>query len=98
LQDAKTSKKICSLLFITLLGLLSGAACAVTADQLVAKNISARGGVEKIKAIQSVRYTGKLALRGDFTAEFVLVRQITRANQVRSDATLQGLTMVRAWD
>ena len=90
--------KICSWLFVTLLGLLSSTACAVTADELVAKNISARGGVEKIKAIHSVRYTGKLALSGDFTAEFVLVRQIRRPNQVRSDATLQGLTMVRAWD
>jgi outer membrane lipoprotein-sorting protein len=90
--------KICSWLFVTSLGLLSGAACAVTTDELIAKNISARGGAEKIKAIQSVRYTGKLALSGDFTAEFVLVRQIRRPNQVRSDATLQGLTMVRAWD
>ena len=59
---------------------------------------SARGGVAKIKGHQSVRYTGKLELSGDFTAEFVLVRQIARPNQVRSDATLQGLTMVRAWD
>jgi outer membrane lipoprotein-sorting protein len=97
-RDAKTAMKICSSLFVTLLGLLSGAACAVTADELVAKNISARGGMGKIKAIQSVRYTGKLELSGDFTAEFVLVRLITRLNQVRSDATLQGLTMVRAWD
>ena len=48
--------KICFSLFVTL-RLLSGAACAVTADELVAKNISARGGMGKIKAIQSVRYT-----------------------------------------
>ncbi len=90
--------KLCSWLLVTSLGLLSSAACAVTADELVAKNITARGGAEKIRAIQTLRYTGKLALSGEFTAEFVLVRQIRRPNQVRSDATLQGLTMVRAWD
>jgi len=90
--------KICFGLLVASLGLLPGAVCAVTAEELVAMNISARGGAEKIKAIQSVRYTGKLALSGDFTAEFVLVRQIQRPNQARSDATLQGLTMVRAWD
>jgi outer membrane lipoprotein-sorting protein len=97
-QDTTTAMKICSSLFVMMLGLVSGAACAITADELIAKNISARGGLERIKAIQSVRYTGKLALSGDFTAEFALVRQIRRPNLIRSDATLQGLTMVRAWD
>jgi hypothetical protein len=94
----KVGVKIRSWLLVVSLSLVSGAASAVTTDELVAKHIEARGGVEKLKAIQTLRYTGRLALSGDFTAEFALVRQIRRPNQVRSDATLQGLTTVRAWD
>ena len=33
---------------------------AQTADQLVQKNIEAKGGIEKLKAIKTVRLTGKL--------------------------------------
>jgi hypothetical protein len=85
-------------LLVAPLGLVSGVCNAVTADELVAKYIEARGGIEKMKAIQTLRLTGKLQLNGEFTAEFALVRQIRRPNQVRTDATLQGLTTVRAWD
>jgi hypothetical protein len=30
-----------------------------TADELIAKNIEARGGMEKLKAIKTLRMTGK---------------------------------------
>ena len=30
-----------------------------TADELIAKNIEARGGIEKMKAIKTLRMTGK---------------------------------------
>jgi hypothetical protein len=33
---------------------------AQTAEELVQKNIEAKGGLEKMKAIKSVRITGKL--------------------------------------
>ena len=37
---------------------------AQTADELVAKNLQAKGGVEKIKAIRSVRMTGNFDAGG----------------------------------
>jgi hypothetical protein len=80
------------------LGLAPGTSMSVTADELVAKHIEARGGAEKIKAIQSLQFTGKLNVSGDFIAEFSLIRRIKRPGQARTDATLQGLTAVRAWD
>ena len=86
------------LMLVALLGLAAGTSFAVTVDELVAKHIQARGGDEKLKAIQSLRLTGKLEISGDFSAEFAMVRQIRRPNSVRTDATLQGITMVRAWD
>jgi len=39
-----------------------------TAEELVNKNIQAKGGLEKIKAIKSLRMTGKLSAGGGFTA------------------------------
>ncbi len=35
-------------------------ASAQTADELIEKNIQAKGGLEKIKAVQSMRMTGKI--------------------------------------
>ena len=41
-------------------------ALSQTADELVAKNIEARGGMEKIKAIKTVRMSGKFDGGGGF--------------------------------
>ena len=38
-----------------------------TADELIAKNIQARGGMEKMKAIKTMRITGKFEGGADFT-------------------------------
>lgn len=83
---------------LALLSLASAPSFAGTVDELIAKHIEARGGDEKMKAIQSLQITGKLELTGDFTAEFSMIRWIKRPDRVRTDATLQGLTSVRAWD
>ena len=40
---------------------------AQTADELVARNIQAKGGLEKIKAIRTLRMKGRLS-QGAFTA------------------------------
>jgi len=86
------------LLLIASLGLVTSTPFAATVDELVAKHIEARGGAEKMKAIGSLQLTGKLEVFGEFTAEFSLIRRIKRPGQMRTDATLQGLTAVRAWD
>lgn len=71
-------------------------AWAQTADELIAKNIEAKGGIEKIKAIKSVRITGKLDGGGGFTA--VIGQENERPNLVRETTTLQGMTAVQAYD
>jgi outer membrane lipoprotein-sorting protein len=85
-------------MLLALLSLASAPSFAVTVDELIARHIEARGGDEKMKAIQSLQFTGKLELTGDFTAELSMIRWIKRPDRVRTDATLQGLTSVRAWD
>ena len=47
---------------------LSLAASSQTAEELVQKNIAAKGGMEKIKAIKTLRLIGKLDAGGGFTA------------------------------
>jgi hypothetical protein len=69
---------------------------AQTADELVQKNIEAKGGMEKIKAIKSVRITGKLNAGGGFTA--ATVQENERPNLVRETFSLQGMTAITAYD
>jgi hypothetical protein len=67
-----------------------------TADELVTKNIQAKGGIEKIKAIKSIRITGKLIAGGGFNA--ATVQENERPNLVRETFSLQGMTAVTAYD
>ena len=56
------------LLAVCCLGVFSYSSYSQTADELIAKNIQARGGMEKIKAIKTLRMTGKFDGGGGFTA------------------------------
>ena len=69
---------------------------AQTAEELIDKNIQAKGGMEKIKAIRSVRITGKLTLGPGFNA--VSVQENERPNLIRKSMSLQGMTAVNAYD
>jgi len=46
-----------------------------TADELIAKNIQARGGMEKMKAIKNFRMTGRFEGGGGFTASVARSRR-----------------------
>ncbi len=70
-------------------------ASAQTADELIAKNIAAKGGLEKIQAIQTLRMTGNLDA-GGFKAE--VGQENKRPNLVRETFSLQGMTNVSAYD
>jgi len=67
-----------------------------TADELIAKNIEARGGLEKMKAIKNLRFTAKLEAAGGFTG--AVGQENERPNLVRETFTLQGMTQVQAYD
>ena len=68
---------------------------AQTADELVAKNLQARGGLEKMKAIKSLRMTGMVD-NGGFKAE--VGQERARPNLLRQTFSLQGMTQVTAYD
>src|SRR5579872_3837785 len=71
-------------------------ASSQTADELVQKNIEAKGGLEKIKAIKTLRSTGKLVGGGGFTG--TTGQENLRPNLVRETFSLQGMTAVQAYD
>jgi len=66
-----------------------------TADELVNKNIEAKGGLDKIKAVKTWRMTGKL-IGGGITA--MSGQENMRPNLVRETFSLQGMTAVQAYD
>ncbi|MBO0911499.1 MAG: hypothetical protein J2P13_06865 [Acidobacteria bacterium] len=69
---------------------------AETADELIAKNIQARGGMEKIKAVKTLSMTGKFEGGGGFTAS--VGQETERPNLIRETFSLQGMTEVEAYD
>src|SRR4051794_25824322 len=85
-----------------ILVVLCFASSTARADQLsdiLAKNLAARGGADKLRAKSSLRLTGKAVLGGgDFTLEAAWGTVQTRSGKVRSELTVQGLTQVSAYD
>ncbi|MFL5394220.1 MAG: hypothetical protein ACJ79G_15430 [Myxococcales bacterium] len=71
---------------------------AFTAEELVQKNIDARGGLEKLRALRSLRLTGKVLFGSDSPIEARYGQLIARPGLYREETTLQGLTAVDAWD
>jgi outer membrane lipoprotein-sorting protein len=82
-------------LVLVALSLFAFVAQAQTVDEIVAKNIAAKGGMAKLKAVQTARITGNTAI-GEMQADFVLVQK--RPDKVRQEISVQGLTIVQAYD
>jgi len=70
---------------------------APTVDELVSKNVEAKGGGDALHALQSLRLTGKM-LMNEGQIELAYLQTKKRPGEVRTDATLQGMTMVQAYD
>jgi len=84
------------ILFITLLLFLPLAAAAQTADEIVKKTLDARGGVDKLKAIQSERVTGRITfahgVEGSFTVE------LKRPLKMHVEISIEGQKIIRVYD
>jgi outer membrane lipoprotein-sorting protein len=80
-----------------ILGALLGAsAWAQTADELIEKNIQAKGGREKLKAMNTLRMTGKMTMGQGMEAPFTM--EMARPNKMRVEFTIQGMTGIQAYD
>ncbi len=86
-------------MFKTLLTILAALvlaplASAQTVDEIIARNIQAHGGMEKLKSVATARQTAKLV--GAFRAE--IVREGKRPDKVRDEFIIQGMTSTSAYD
>jgi len=92
-----------TLLAVAQLGLLAALgialgqpAAAQTADEIVAKVLAARGGLEKAKAVQTERITGTIyfnpEMYGPFLAEF------KRPGKMHNEVTVRDKTVVRTFN
>ena len=71
-------------------------AVAQTVDELINKNIQAHGGIEKLKAVKSVKMSGKMTMGGGMEAPFTFQKK--RPDKIRIEFIIQGLTGVQAYD
>ena len=68
-----------------------------TVDDLVAKNVAAKGGATALKSLQTLRSTGKLLVQqGQIELGYLQTKKLP--DEVRTEASLQGMTQVEAYD
>jgi hypothetical protein len=84
-------------LAILLVVFAAPAAFAYTADELAAKNIEAKGGIDKLHALKTVRLSGRMRIQAD-TIELGYLTVVRQSGSVRYEASLQGLIQVQAFD
>lgn len=64
---------------------------AQTLDEILARNFEAKGGLAKIRAVQSLRVTGKITVGPGMEAPAVIEQK--RGDKLRMDITFQGMTL-----
>jgi outer membrane lipoprotein-sorting protein len=73
----------------------SEAAAEPTVEGLIEKNLEAKGGREKLEAVESARLTGTMNM-GGMEAPFVL--EWKDPDKTRMEITIQGMTLIQAYD
>src|SRR5437762_5017210 len=68
-----------------------------TVDELVAKNVEAKGGAAALKSLQTLRSTGKLLVQqGQIELGYLQTKK--SPDEVRTEGSLQGMTQIQAYD
>jgi hypothetical protein len=78
---------------------LAGSAPAQSLEEVMARAIQARGGVEKLRALQALRMTGKMTIAFQANAPVTqITMEMKRPRRSRFEFKLQGVTGVQAYD
>src|ERR1700752_2896229 len=68
-----------------------------TVDELVAKNIEAKGGATALHNLQTLRLSGKMLVRqGQLELTYLEIKKLP--DEVRDEASVQGMTQIEAYD
>jgi outer membrane lipoprotein-sorting protein len=84
-----------SLIVAAVLVAAGATAHAESVDDIIAKNIQARGG-NKLRAVQTLRMSGKLLAGPGIEAPFTI--EIKKPGRLRFEVVVQGMTIVQAVD
>jgi hypothetical protein len=87
-------RKICCTMLFWVMACAT--AYAQTAGEIIAKHLAARGGLEKIKAIQTERVSGRISFGVGTEGPFIVDSK--RPLKMRMEIVLQGKTLVRGLD
>jgi len=79
-----------------LLLLLPLSASAQTADEIIKKVLDARGGIQKIKAVQSERIIGRISFSRDMSGTFSV--ELKRPLKMRAEISIEGQQLIRTYD
>jgi len=83
-------------LYMALYQGLANRAAAQTRDEVVAKILAARGGLEKAKAVQSERITGTIYFSPEYYGPFLA--EFKRPGKMHNELTIQNKTVVRTFN
>jgi outer membrane lipoprotein-sorting protein len=87
------------LFFVLALGFLFNMyAVSQTADEIIEKNFKAKGGLNKLKSIKTIRLTGKFSMPPMGIEEAPITIIAKRPNLIRMDIEVMGMVVVRAFD
>lgn len=90
-----SSKRIASLALLLPL-VLAASASAQTVEDVVRRYLEARGGLARLRAVQTLRLRGTIELPGLPPAPFTL--ELKRPARMRTEFVVEGRTGVRAYD
>jgi outer membrane lipoprotein-sorting protein len=71
-------------------------AATPTLDEIVAKHVAARGGLQALHGLRTVRMTGHA--KAGPGRDAIVRREIARPGRIRTELEYQGMTGVYAWD
>ena len=92
-------RSVISLIFAALIapGVFAQDKNQPTVDELVAKNIEAKGGASALHDLESLRLSGKMLVQeGQIQLAYLQIKK--RPDEVRTEASLQGMTQIEAYD
>jgi outer membrane lipoprotein-sorting protein len=95
MKSMRPSRLLSAFLFLPLAVLFQSPASAQTVEEILAKVIAARGGLEKIHTVKSERVSGTISF-GDLSGPFVV--ELKRPLKMHMQLTIQNQTMVRVYN
>ena len=81
---------IAAFIFVT-----AASAQTPTVDEIVAKAVTARGGLDKLRGVNTMKMVGKVTMQG---REFPITVLAKRPNLMRQEMTIDGSRVVSAFD